>query len=60
MGFFGLGTAEIVLIALVFILLFGGKKLPELARSIGKSARELKSSFKDESATRKGRKKKEQ
>jgi len=45
-----LGKVEIILlIVLVIILLFvGAKKLPELARGIGQSAKELKKGFKDE------------
>jgi len=47
----GLGKIEIaLLIVLVIILLFvGAKKLPELARGIGQSAKELKKGFKDDS-----------
>ena len=37
-----LGPVEILLILLVILLLFGAKKLPELARGIGQSAREFK------------------
>lgn len=37
---------EIVLILLVVVLLFGAKKLPDMARSLGKSARILKSEAK--------------
>lgn len=37
-----LGWPEIILIFAVFILLFGAKKLPELARSMGKSIKEFK------------------
>ncbi|UKJ08285.1 Sec-independent protein translocase subunit TatA/TatB [Solitalea lacus] len=40
--FLNLGTGEIVLIVLVVLLLFGGKKLPELARGLGKGIREFK------------------
>jgi sec-independent protein translocase protein TatA len=39
---FNLGTGEIVLIMLVVLLLFGGKKLPELARGLGRGIREFK------------------
>lgn len=37
-----LGTSEIILIVFVILLLFGAKRLPELARSFGKSLREFK------------------
>ncbi|MEE8497680.1 MAG: twin-arginine translocase TatA/TatE family subunit [Acidimicrobiia bacterium] len=37
-----IGTGEIVLIVAVLVLFFGSRKLPDLARSIGKSARELR------------------
>jgi sec-independent protein translocase protein TatA len=36
-----LGTAEIVIIAVVIFVLFGGKKLPELARGISKATKEF-------------------
>jgi sec-independent protein translocase protein TatA len=45
MEFFGLGTPEIILILVVVLVLFGKSKLPELARSIGKSFHELKAGF---------------
>lgn len=38
-----LGPYEIVLILLVVVLLFGGKKIPELARGLGKGIREFNS-----------------
>uniref|UniRef100_UPI001F189012 Sec-independent protein translocase subunit TatA n=1 Tax=Streptomyces venezuelae TaxID=54571 RepID=UPI001F189012 len=41
-----LGPTEIILILVVIILLFGAKKLPDMARSLGKSARILKSEAK--------------
>lgn len=37
-----LGTPELLLIFGIIVLLFGGKKLPELSRSLGKSIKELK------------------
>jgi sec-independent protein translocase protein TatA len=47
-----------VVIALVFVLLFGAKKLPEMARSLGQSARVFKSEIKgmkaDDEARSKG------
>ncbi|MFI8354971.1 Sec-independent protein translocase subunit TatA [Streptomyces cyaneofuscatus] len=47
-----IGPTEIILILVVIVLLFGAKKLPDMARSLGKSARILKSeakAMKDES-----------
>ena len=38
----GIGPSEILLIALVLLLLFGGKKLPELMRGAGRGIREFK------------------
>jgi sec-independent protein translocase protein TatA len=46
---FGLGFEELIVILVILLLLFGGKKLPELSRSIGQSIRELRKGFKDES-----------
>lgn len=40
--FLNLGTGEIVLLVLAMLLLFGGKKIPELARGLGKGIREFK------------------
>ena len=37
-----LGTTEIIIIAAVILLLFGGAKLPELMRGVGKGIREFK------------------
>ena len=42
-----LGPWEIVLIILVIILIFGGKKIPELARGLGKGLREFKKTTKE-------------
>lgn len=44
---FGLGTKEIIIIAVVIILLFGSKKIPELTKSIADAARHLFGAFKD-------------
>jgi sec-independent protein translocase protein TatA len=41
------GVPEILLIAFVILLLFGSKKLPELARSLGKSLNEFKKGQKE-------------
>lgn len=40
--FLNLGTQEVVLIMFAALLLFGGEKLPELARGLGKGIREFK------------------
>ncbi len=37
-----LGTPEIILIAIVVLLLFGGKKIPELMRGLGKGVKSFK------------------
>ena len=37
-----LGGSEILLIVLVLLLFFGGKKLPELAKGLGKGIKEFK------------------
>ncbi|WP_241462458.1 Sec-independent protein translocase subunit TatA/TatB [Sphingobacterium deserti] len=37
-----IGTQEMILILVVVLLLFGGKKLPEMARGLGKGIREFK------------------
>jgi len=42
-----IGGWEIVIIAVVLVFLFGAKKLPELARSIGKSVKELRTGLKE-------------
>lgn len=40
--FLNLGTQEVVMILFAVLLLFGGEKLPELARGLGKGIREFK------------------
>ena len=45
--FGNLGAGEIILIVLVVLLLFGAKKIPELARGIGKGMSEFKKGIKD-------------
>jgi sec-independent protein translocase protein TatA len=44
----GLGTQEILLIAVVALVLFGGKKIPELAKGLGEGIRNFKQSVKEE------------
>lgn len=46
-----LGTWEIILIVLVILLIFGGKKIPELMRGLGKGVRSFKDGMNDKSET---------
>ena len=39
---FNLGTGEIIVIVLVILLLFGGKKIPELMKGVGKGVKSFK------------------
>lgn len=41
-GFLDLGAPELIIILAIVLLLFGGKKLPELSKSLGTSMRELR------------------
>ena len=43
----GLGVSEILLIALVVLLFFGGKKIPEMMRGLGKGVRSFKEGMND-------------
>lgn len=42
LAFMNIGTQEMILIVIVILLLFGGKKLPELARGLGRGIRDFK------------------
>ena len=44
---FGLGTTEILVIALIILLLFGGKKIPELMKGLGKGVKSFKDGMKE-------------
>ena len=43
----GLGLSEVLVIALVVLLFFGGKKIPELMKGLGKGVRSFKDGMKD-------------
>ena len=49
---FGLGPTEVIIVLILALVVFGPKKLPEMARSVGKGIREFKSSVSmDDEAT---------
>jgi TatA/E family protein of Tat protein translocase len=43
----GIGTVEIVIIAIVIFVLFGGKKIPQFVRGLGEAIREFRKSSSD-------------
>ena len=45
---FGLGTRELIILAGILVLLFGSKKIADLARSVAEAVKILRGSFKDE------------
>jgi len=47
-GIFGLGGPELIIILVILLLLFGGAKLPALAKGLGQSIKEFKNAAKDE------------
>lgn len=55
-----LGTLEIILIVLVILLIFGGKKIPELMRGLGKGVRSFKDGMNGKDESSEGEKKDEQ
>ena len=44
---FGIGTTELIIIMFIILLIFGAKKLPELAKGLGKGIREFKNASSD-------------
>lgn len=42
-----LGTPQLLIILVIALLLFGGKKLPELSKSLGESVKELRKNLND-------------
>lgn len=47
-GVLGLGGPELILILIILLVLFGGTKLPQLAKGLGQSMKEFKKASKDE------------
>ncbi len=45
---FGLGTTEALIVLAIIVLMFGGRKLPELGRSMGKAITNFKQGMKDD------------
>lgn len=44
---FGIGMPEIIVLALIVLLLFGGKKIPELMKGLGKGVKSFKDGIKE-------------
>jgi len=44
---FGIGMQEVLVIALIVLLLFGGKKIPELMKGLGKGVKSFKEGMKE-------------
>lgn len=47
-GILGLGGPELIIILVILLLLFGGSKLPQLAKGLGQSVKEFKNAAKDD------------
>lgn len=47
LGIFGLGAPELIILLVILMLLFGGSKLPALAKGLGQSIKEFKKASKD-------------
>ncbi len=45
-GIFGLGGSEMIIVLVIVLLLFGGKKIPELMKGLGKGVKEFKDASK--------------
>ncbi|MDO8452596.1 MAG: twin-arginine translocase TatA/TatE family subunit [bacterium] len=41
------GKGELIVLAVILLIMFGGKKLPQLGKGIGEAIKELKNSFKN-------------
>ncbi len=50
---FGIGPTELIVVLVILLLLFGGSKLPSLAKGLGQSIKEFKNAAKDDPAPEK-------
>ena len=48
---FGLGATEMIIVLVIVLLLFGGKKIPELMKGLGKGVKEFKDASKGEDSS---------
>jgi sec-independent protein translocase protein TatA len=44
---FGIGPMELIIVLVILLVIFGAKRLPEIGRSLGSSAREFKKGITD-------------
>ncbi|HRH02782.1 MAG: twin-arginine translocase TatA/TatE family subunit [Bacteroidetes bacterium] len=51
LGIFGMGASELIVIGVIVLLLFGGKKLPELMKGLGKGIKDFKDASKGEDSS---------
>lgn len=49
----GIGTLEILIVAIVIMVLFGAKRLPEFVRSLGLASKEFKKALKEDDQPKK-------
>jgi sec-independent protein translocase protein TatA len=54
LGLFGLGGSEMIIVLVIVLLLFGGKKIPELMKGLGKGVKEFKDASKGENTENNG------
>jgi sec-independent protein translocase protein TatA len=50
----GFGAQELIIILLILLVIFGGKKIPELARGLGRGMKEFKKASKDDEEEKEG------
>jgi len=55
-AFLDFGAPELIIILAILLLLFGGKKLPELSKSLGESMKELRKGLNDDTSANKTKK----